>query len=118
MIDRSSCTIPSRGGEADLEEFKLPLQKLVNLKADILCFALPLLFSMIVNPRAMHLHPLDYFPKLPMDRFKEWCEGLAMSREDIDRISTVPSSHNRLTPHVCRVEIKIKAGMMNVVEII
>ncbi len=48
---------------------------------------LPLLLSPIVNPRGgMHLHPQYYFPNLPADKLKEWCQGLAMSPEDIDRI--------------------------------
>lgn len=50
---------------------------------------LPLLLGTIVNPRGgMHLHPVTYLPNLSMDDLKQWCQGLAMSKDSIKKIVT------------------------------
>lgn len=45
-----------------------------------------LLFSTLVNPRAMHLHPIAYYLGKSMDEFREWSRDLGMTEKDIDRI--------------------------------
>jgi aldehyde:ferredoxin oxidoreductase len=47
------------------------------------------------------LHPVTIMPNQPMERIKEWCQGIAMPPEDIDRIFSKDSFNiGRLTKHV------------------
>ena len=46
----------------------------------------PVTFSEIVNTKpGAELHPVTIMPNQPIDRIKEWCRGIAMSEQEIDR---------------------------------
>lgn len=61
----------------------------------------PLTFSQIVNYRpGQELHPITMLPNLAFDVLKQWCQGIAMSPEEIARTIAHDSFNvGRLTKH-------------------
>ncbi len=62
----------------------------------------PVTFAEIVNTKpGAELHPVTIMPDQPIERIQEWCRGIAMSPEDIDRVFSKDSFNTgRLTKHV------------------
>ena len=62
----------------------------------------PGVFAEIVNTKpGAEIHPVTFTPNLPVGRIKEWCRGIAMSQEEIDRVfGTDGFNTGRLTKHV------------------
>jgi aldehyde:ferredoxin oxidoreductase len=62
----------------------------------------PVTFAEIVNTKpGAELHPVTIMPNQPSERIKEWCRGIAMAPEEIDRIfSNDEFNIGRLTKHV------------------
>jgi aldehyde:ferredoxin oxidoreductase len=62
----------------------------------------PVTLAEIVNTKpGAELHPVTIMPNQPMERIKEWCQGIAMPPKDIDRIFSKDSFNiGRLTKHV------------------
>lgn len=70
---------------------------------DALTYALsPVTFAEIVNTKpGAELHPVTIMPGQPIESIKEWCRGIAMSPEEIDRVfSNDKFNTGRLTKHV------------------
>jgi aldehyde:ferredoxin oxidoreductase len=70
---------------------------------DALTYALsPVTFAEIVNTKpGAELHPVTIMPKQPIESVKEWCRGIAMSPEEMDRVfSNDRFNTGRLTKHV------------------
>jgi aldehyde:ferredoxin oxidoreductase len=61
----------------------------------------PVTFSEIVNTKpGAELHPATIMPNQPVERIKEWCRGIAVSEEEIDRtFGKDDFSTGRLTKH-------------------
>jgi aldehyde:ferredoxin oxidoreductase len=62
----------------------------------------PVTFAEIVNTKpGAELHPVTIMPEQAVERIKEWCHGIAMSPEDIERVFSRDSFNiGRLTKHV------------------
>jgi aldehyde:ferredoxin oxidoreductase len=62
----------------------------------------PVTLAEIVNTKpGAELHPVTIMPGQPIERIKEWCRGMAMSPEEIDRAFNKDEfSIGRLTKHV------------------
>jgi aldehyde:ferredoxin oxidoreductase len=62
----------------------------------------PVTFAEIVNTKpGAELHPVTIMPNQPIERIKEWCRGIAMSSEEIDRVFSKDDYNiGRLTKHV------------------
>ena len=62
----------------------------------------PVTLAEIVNTKpGAELHPVTIMPKQPNERIMEWCRGIAMSPEDINRIFGKDDYNiGRLTKHV------------------
>jgi aldehyde:ferredoxin oxidoreductase len=62
----------------------------------------PVTFTEIVNTKpGAELHPVTIMPGQPVERIKEWCRGIAMSPEEIDRVFEKDKfSTGRLTKHI------------------
>jgi aldehyde:ferredoxin oxidoreductase len=61
----------------------------------------PVTFGEIVNSKpGAELHPVTLTSNLPIERIKEWCRGIAMSQEEIDRVfGTDDFNTGRFTKH-------------------
>ncbi len=61
----------------------------------------PVTFSEIVNTKpGAELHPATIMPNQPVEKIKEWCRGIAVSEEQIDRtFGKDDFSTGRLTKH-------------------
>jgi aldehyde:ferredoxin oxidoreductase len=61
----------------------------------------PLTFSEIVNTKpSAELHPVTIMPNQPIESIKEWCRGIAMSQEEMDRtFGKDDFNTGRLTKH-------------------
>jgi len=62
----------------------------------------PVTFAEIVNTKpGAELHPVTIMPNQPIESIKEWCRGIAMSREEMDRtFGKDDFNTGRLTKHV------------------
>jgi len=62
----------------------------------------PVTLAEIVNTKpGAELHPVTIMPKQPNETIQEWCRGIAMSPEDIDRVFGKDDYNiGRLTKHV------------------
>ncbi|OGN87641.1 MAG: hypothetical protein A2158_01560 [Chloroflexi bacterium RBG_13_46_14] len=62
----------------------------------------PVTFAEIVNTKpGAELHPVTIMPGQPNERIKEWCRGIAMTPEEIDRVFYKDDYNiGRLTKHV------------------
>ena len=62
----------------------------------------PVTLAEIVNTKpGAELHPVTIMPEQPVERIKQWCQGIAMSPEEMDRVfSNDIFSIGRLTKHV------------------
>jgi aldehyde:ferredoxin oxidoreductase len=79
------------------------IEKGCSVFMDARLFSLhPATFAQIVNAKpGAELHPVTFAPNLPMDRIKEWCRGIAMSQEEIDRVfDTDDFNTGRFTKHI------------------
>jgi len=78
------------------------IEKGCSMFFDARAFSLnPLTFGEIVNAKpGAELHPVTLTSNLPVDRIKEWCRGIAMSQEEIDRVfGTDDFNTGRFTKH-------------------
>jgi aldehyde:ferredoxin oxidoreductase len=62
----------------------------------------PVTFAEIVNTKpGAELHPVTIMPNQPVERIQEWCRGIAMSQEEMDRtFNKNDFNTGRLTKHV------------------
>jgi aldehyde:ferredoxin oxidoreductase len=62
----------------------------------------PVTFAEIVNTKpGAELHPVTIMPAQPLESIKEWCRGIAMSEEEMDRaFGKNDFNTGRLTKHV------------------
>jgi aldehyde:ferredoxin oxidoreductase len=62
----------------------------------------PATFSEIVNTKpGAELHPITIMPNQPIESIKQWCRGIAMSQEEVDRtFGKNDFNTGRLTKHV------------------
>ena len=91
------------GVDPDSDEDGYQIIKGTSTFFDAMTYALsPVTFAEIVNTKpGAELHPVTIMPKQPIESVKEWCRGIAMSPEEMDRVfSNDKFNTGRLTKHV------------------
>jgi aldehyde:ferredoxin oxidoreductase len=91
------------GVDPDNDEDGYQIIKGTSTFFDALTYALsPVTFAEIVNTKpGAELHPVTIMPKQPIESVREWCRGIAMSPEEMDRVfSNDKFNTGRLTKHV------------------